>query len=128
MILTIKPTINSQGMLTLTLKQTVSDAATNTTSSISSPVITTREIDTSVALKSGSSVLLGGLIQNQVSTNVSKVPGLGDVPLVGQLFRTTSRGTTRDELFIVITPHILTTSEQAEDETRKFRDLLDLLK
>ncbi len=127
-ILTIKPTINSQGMLTLTLKQTVSDAATNTTSSISSPVITTREIDTSVALKSGSSVLLGGLIQNQVSTNVSKVPGLGDVPLVGQLFRTTSRGTTRDELFIVITPHILTTSEQAEDETRKFRDLLDLLK
>ena len=53
------------------------------------------KIDTSVALKSGSSVLLGGLIQNQVSNNVSKVPGLGDVPLLGQLFKTTSVGTTR---------------------------------
>jgi general secretion pathway protein D len=127
-ILHIKPTINSKGMLTLQLTQTVSDAETNTTSSISSPIITTREIDTSVALKSGSSVLLGGLIQNQVSNNVSKVPGLGDIPLIGQLFKTTTRGTTRDELFIVITPHILTTAEEAEDATRNFKDLLDLFK
>jgi len=127
-ILNIKPTINSQGVLTLVLEQTVSDAETNTTSSISSPLITTREIHTSVALKSGSSVLLGGLIQNQISDTVSKVPGLGDIPLIKPLFSTTSRSINRTELFIVITPHILTTTEEAEDATRKFKDLLDMLK
>ena len=128
MILSIKPTINSQGMLTLTLKQTVSDAATNTTSSISSPIITTREIDTSVALKSGSSVLPGRPHPESGQHYVSKVPGLGDIPLVGQLFKTTSRGSTRDELFVVITPHILTSPEEAEDATRNFKELLDLFK
>ncbi len=127
-ILTVKPTINSQGMLTLTLKQEVSEPAANTTSSISSPAISTRKIDTSVALKSGSSVLLGGLIQNQVNDTVTKVPGLGDIPLISPLFKTTSRSTTRTELFIVITPHVLTTPEEAEDATRKFRDLLDMFK
>ena len=60
MILHIKPTINSQGMLTLLLKQEVSDAQTNNISpNLNSPLITTRNIETSVALKSGASVLLG---------------------------------------------------------------------
>jgi general secretion pathway protein D len=127
-ILNIKPTINSQGMLTLTLKQEVSDATPNTTSSISSPAISTRVVNTSVALKSGTSVLLGGLIQNQTNDTVNKVPWLGDVPLLSPLFRTTSRNTTRTELFVVITPHILSTPEEAEDATRKFKDLLDLFK
>jgi general secretion pathway protein D len=123
-IMTVKPTINSQGMLTLLIKQEVSDPATNTTSDISSPSISTRKIDTTVALKSGSSIMLGGLIQNQTEDTVYKIPWLGDIPLIAPLFKNTQRTKLRTELFVVITPHILTSPEDAEEATKKYRELM----
>ncbi len=128
-ILHIKPTINSNGIVTLDVSQEVSDAQTNNISpGINSPLILTRDIQTSVTLKSGSTLLLGGLIKKSQSNTVDKVPLLGDLPLFGNLFKTTSKGTTKTELIVEITPYILPDMNAAEKITKSYRELMDLFK
>ncbi len=124
-ILNIKPTINSGGILTLDIQQEVSAAQTNNISpDISSPLILTRDIKTSVVLKSGMTLLLGGLIKNNGSSTKDQVPLLGDIPILGNLFKVTSKSTDRTELIVEITPYIIGNIGQAEEVTQKFRSLI----
>ncbi len=123
-ILNIKPTINSGGILTLDINQQVSEPQINNTSKIDSPLILDRTIKTTVVLKSGTTLLLGGLIKNNKSTTISKVPILGDIPILGNLFKVTSRGSTKTELIIEITPYIISNIGEAETKTKEFESLL----
>ena len=123
-ILTIKPTINSNGILTLTINQEVSEPQVNNTSKIDSPIILDRSIQTSVVLKSGMTLLLGGLMKNNRSYTENKVPILGDVPLIGELFKTTSKGNVKTELIVEITPYIISNMEEAIHKTQSFEKLL----
>ncbi len=128
-ILHIKPTIDSNGILTMDIHQEVSDAQTNSISpSIGSPLILTRDINTSVVLKSGSTLLLGGLIQKTKSKTVNKVPLLGDLPIIGNLFKSNSQSNTRTELIVEITPYIIPNIEAASKITENYKNLLDLFK
>lgn len=114
-ILNVKPTVNSGGILTLSIKQSVSEAQQNSLSSISSPLILNRSIDTNVVLRSGESVILGGLISSNKSDGNTRVPFFGDIPLLGNLFKTTSKSTTKTELIVLVKPIILgSTAEHAE--------------
>jgi len=127
-ILTIKPTINSGGILTLDIDQEVSEPQINDTSKIDSPLILDRSISTSVVLKSGTTLLLGGLIKNNKSKTVNKVPLLGDIPLLGELFKTTSVGNTKTELIVEITPYIISSISEAERKTKAFESLISWFK
>ncbi len=127
-ILTIKPTINSNGVVTLDISQTVSEPQTNTTSKIDSPLILTREIDTTVDLKSGATLLLGGLIKKSRSITINKVPILGDVPILGNLFKTTSKGSVKTELIVEVTPYILPNIGTAQSVSSAYKKMLELLK
>ena len=71
------------------------------------PSIDTRNIQTQVLVKDGQTVVLGGIMETERRDSVKKVPGLGDVPVVGTLFRTKSKINNRDELLIFVTPKIL---------------------
>jgi type IV pilus assembly protein PilQ len=71
------------------------------------PSIDTRNIQTQVLVKDGQTVVLGGIMETERREAVKKVPGLGDVPIVGNLFKSKSRINNRDELLIFITPKIL---------------------
>jgi type II secretory pathway component GspD/PulD (secretin) len=71
------------------------------------PEISTRDAQTSVHLKNNETLVIGGLIQNTTQVTENRVPGLGDLPLVGSLFRNTQKSLTNNELIIVVTPHIL---------------------
>lgn len=71
------------------------------------PAINTQQVTTQVLVKSGDTVVLGGVYQNDTEKSVSKVPLLGDLPLLGALFRTDSNSITKNELLIFITPKIL---------------------
>jgi len=71
------------------------------------PSIDTRNIQTQVLVRDGQTVVLGGIMETERRESEKKVPGLGDVPLIGRLFKTTSRLNNRDELLIFITPKIL---------------------
>ena len=67
----------------------------------------TRNADTALRLKDGETQVLAGLIQNNASSSVNKLPGLGDIPLFGRLFSNDSNSKTRTELVLLITPHIV---------------------
>ncbi len=71
------------------------------------PSIDTRNIQTQVLVKDGQTVVLGGIMETERRESVKKVPGLGDVPIIGNLFKSKSRINNRDELLIFVTPKIL---------------------
>lgn len=107
--LRVKPTVNTEGLLTLNLSQEVSTAQTNSTSKIDSPMILVRRINTVVVAPNGYTIVLGGIIDENKSETQTKVPLLGDIPLLGHLFKNTSKGVTKTELIIMMTPKILQT-------------------
>jgi type IV pilus assembly protein PilQ len=76
------------------------------------PTIDTREINTSVLVDNGQTVVLGGIYEINKSNTTTKVPGLGDIPGVGVLFRKTSRANSKAELLIFVTPRILSDTLQ----------------
>jgi type IV pilus assembly protein PilQ len=76
------------------------------------PTIDTREINTSVLVDNGQTVVLGGIYEINKSNTMTKVPGLGDIPGIGALFRSNSRVNTKAELLIFVTPRILSDTMQ----------------
>ena len=89
------------------------------------PNLTTRKMGADVSVQSGQTVVLGGLTQNSVSKTQTKVPILGDIPLLGWLFRSQTDKQTRTELIVFITPRVLNTPMQIEDFTRGMKAGLD---
>jgi hypothetical protein len=78
-----------------------------------------------VAVQSGETVVLGGLAQNQVTIAQTKVPILGSIPLIGWLFRSEKEENTRTEIIVFLTPRVINTPAQVEDDARKVRATLD---
>jgi type IV pilus assembly protein PilQ len=76
------------------------------------PTIDTREINTSVLVDNGQTVVLGGIYEINKSNTITKVPGLGDIPGIGVLFRNTVRANSKAELLIFVTPRILSDTLQ----------------
>lgn len=71
------------------------------------PALNTRRVQTEVELRDGQSFAIAGLLNNQVTDSLSKIPGLGDIPLLGKIFQSRSRSKTNSELLIIITPEIV---------------------
>ena len=113
--LAVTPSVQAAGVVTLEINQQVSEAQANTTSDIDSPIIMNRTVTTEVVAADGQTVLLGGLIKENNSRTVTKVPLLGDIPLLGYLFKTTSKGSDRTELVVMITPHIVRNTQQIDE-------------
>lgn len=106
-ILNVTPRVNANGHVVLDIHQEVSDVVRTTTSGIDSPTIAQRRINTSVAVSSDQTVVLGGLIQDDVEEIESGVPLLKDIPVLGALFGATTQATSRTELLVLITPKVL---------------------
>jgi len=112
--LSVKPTINSKGYLTLNINQNVSNAQANDTSKISSPLIFDRSLSTDVLLKSGEMVVLGGLITENKSSDTTQLPFLGSIPILGKLFSTSGDSIDKTELVIMVKPTILRSSQDMQ--------------
>ncbi|HIP11358.1 MAG TPA: hypothetical protein EYG73_01435 [Arcobacter sp.] len=123
--LDVSPTINSEGYLTLNINQTVSNAQKNTTSDISSPIIFNRSLTTDVILKSGETVILGGLITEDKSRDETKIPFLADIPILGKLFSTAGDSIDKTELVILVKPTIISNSADAAIVTEALLDLMN---
>ncbi len=85
------------------------------------PVLRTRQAGTTVRLKDGDTVMIGGLSQQQVDDRKTKIPILGDIPLIGNLFRSRNRTAINSELVVFVTPHILTEEGRLADEEEEQR-------
>lgn len=119
-ILTVTPRINYNGMIILDVNQEVSLAKASTFGVTTSPVISTREIKTKLAVKDGQSILMGGLIKKNVDNTTSGVPLLKDIPLLGTLFRYQNESTTKTELLIMITPYVIESEDVLDQYIQKF--------
>jgi pilus assembly protein CpaC len=114
------PTVTASGAIDLKVAPEVSSldfANAVTLEGFLIPAISQRRAETEVILKDGESFAIAGLIDNRVQQIVDKIPGLGDVPILGHLFRSRSTQKSTDELLVVITPHFvraLTPEEKAK--------------
>ncbi len=106
-LLSFEPIVFSQDRIDLTISQEVSSTVDVTNSSISSPTISNRSINTQLSLEDGSTAILGGLIQDNVIREEKGVPFLKDIPAVGQVFSTDSYSYDRTELVVLITAYVL---------------------
>jgi len=108
-------------LVTMEIKQEVSQAIATTTSNIDAPTIQQRQISTTVAIYSGETIVLGGLIQEIQSNSESGIPFLYKLPLIGKLFGQTSDSVRRTELIILLTPRIVRNNNDARQITDEFR-------
>jgi len=120
--LSIRPTINSDGFVTISLTQEVSTATAEV--QFGAPVINTREVVTRLSVRDGHTVVIGGLVDRQLEKTSSGVPVLKDLPLLGFLFRSSQTRKIAAELFIMLTPHVLRSDEDSDRTTRDLRQLL----
>ncbi len=125
--LRVTPRINSGGFVSLSIDQEVSSVSQTTSSGIDSPTISRRSITTDVTVRSGQTVVLGGLIQDRGSVDRSGIPVLQDIPVLGAAFGTRSQSAGRTELLALLRPHILTAPEQAGDLTEGLRRQFDAI-
>jgi general secretion pathway protein D len=86
-----------------------------------------RQVDTKVEVHSGQTVTLGGLIKNNISNGKSGIPGLSDIPVLGNLFSTTTKTDDRTELLVMITPRVLRNTKDLGDITREMRERMSSL-
>ncbi len=112
--LTFLPVVEENGLIRLQVEPEVSQidqANSLKLSGINVPALTTRRAHTTVELKNGDSLAIGGLFQHNYSNGVSQVPGLGDIPILSALFRSTRWQRDETELVIVVTPHLATPAD-----------------
>lgn len=118
--LTVKPTINADGYVNLQVTQEVSTATSE--QQFGAPVISTREASTLLYVRDGQTAVIGGLIDRQQERVRSGIPFLMDIPILGALFRTTRRVDLNSELFLFLTPHVITSDIDMERVRRGVSD------
>jgi MSHA biogenesis protein MshL len=118
-VLDVTPQISDDGIIIMNVHPTVTARTGQATSPQGDtvPIVDVRETDAIVRVQDGGTVMIGGLISDQVRENVNKVPFLGDLPFIKGLFRSTSKETHKSDLVILLTPKILDI-QSAMDYTR----------
>lgn len=125
-VLNITPRIGDRGRILLEVEQEASDVVSTESSKIDSPTIQQRRIRTTVAVNDGEGIILGGLIQDRADNKRNQVPLVGEIPLVGNLFKSKTDQIARTELLVAITPRIVKDSTQMKGITEEFRAKINL--
>ncbi len=115
--LVVRPQINAGGSITLHLRQEVSSINGVLTNSASDLVLNKRELETTLVVDDGDIAVAGGLLDQNDRLSVDKIPGLGDIPGIGALFRSTSRQRGRTNLMVFLRPTIVRSQADAQQLT-----------
>jgi pilus assembly protein CpaC len=108
--LAFTPVVLGDGRISMRVRPEVSELSSEnavTLNGYTVPALTTRRAETTVELGSGQSMMIGGLLRNSVTNNVDKAPFLGDLPILGSLFRSTQFRRNETELVVVVTPYLV---------------------
>ena len=123
--LDVTPRVNANGLVIMKLKQIVSNvvpvAPTASQTQQQSPTIDKKEIDSSVAVHDGETIVLGGLISDSVTRNTIGVPWLYQLPIIGSLFGSTEKSDTKTELVILITPRVVKSKQDSRLISNEFK-------
>lgn len=119
----VTPTVNRKGYITLKIKPEISSAKTTDIKSNDKttqvPIVTTTEAETSVMVKNGVSVIIGGLKKITREKERKQIPILGDIPFLGAPFRNNKDEWTKNEVVILLTPYIISGDKPLEEELRE---------
>lgn len=126
-ILEVTPRVNSGGLVTLEIVQEVTDVGP-ADEATGQRTFLQRSIDSSVAVQSGETIVLGGLIRENETRTGSGVPGLRRLPVLGALFGRTSERTSRTELLVLLTPRVVGNANESRRVTNEFREQLGALR
>ena len=122
-MLGVTPSVSAGGLVTLDINQIVSNlGGTSVVGGEEYPTFMQRQIASKVAVRSGETIALGGLIRDETTRRKSGVPVLSSIPVVGALFGTHAGSTTRTELLVIITPRVLRSDEDARAVSRELRE------
>jgi type II secretory pathway component GspD/PulD (secretin) len=124
--LTITPTINADGYVNMEVVQTNDDVTSNLL--FDAPIINQRQAQTAVFVRNGQTTVIGGLSDNTEDVSTSGIPFLSRIPFVGALFGNTRRSTRTTELFLFLTPHIVSSDEDIDRLREQVRNGTPLLK
>jgi general secretion pathway protein D len=126
--LKITPQISHDRLVRLYIYEETTKLDEQTTTSTDRPTTLKRTVDTTVIVKDRNTVVIGGLIDDAFSETRYTVPCLGDIPLLGYLFRSTSRGGDRTNLFVFITPHVIENPAEAKAILDSKKDQIETIK
>ena len=124
-ILQVRPVVDSRNRITSMIHAEVSNMSGQTVDN--QPIISTRSADSVINIFSGGAVVIGGLMDSSETKNVSKIPLLGDIPVLGEFFKHTSKKRDKRELIIVVTPYIIEDENELSQTpmTDNMRDFYD---
>lgn len=120
-ILEVTPHVNASGLVVIDVRQEVSNVVATTSSGIDAPTIQQRQISSTVAVQTGETIALGGLIRDSSTTGQVGVPILMHIPLLGNLFKTTTLTNERTELLVLLTPKVVRDRDEARSVTQELR-------
>ncbi|MCC2614813.1 hypothetical protein LJ739_00995 [Aestuariibacter halophilus] len=126
-LVTVTPTINAQGVVIMNISQSNSNETEGDAAS-GNPNIFERSLSTEVVAENGQTILMGGLISEETTNNNSGLPGLRDIPLFGNLFGATTQSKVKTELVIMVTPRVISRSDQWDGLMRTFKDTVSSIR
>ena len=120
-LLSVTPRVNTGGLVSMEIKQEVSNVSNTQSSGIDSPTINQRKIETTIAVGSDQTVVLGGLIRENKGESKGGVPWLRAIPILGWLFGSAGQDAQRTELVVLITPRVVDNQNRLKAVTDEFR-------
>jgi general secretion pathway protein D len=122
--LKVKPQIGENGQVRMTISQEVSSVQASSIGASTGLITNKRSIDTNVVVADGSIVVLGGLLQDEFADQQQKVPGVGDIPLFGNLFKSEARSRKKTNLMVFIRPVVMKDSSALDSLTMDRYDFM----
>ena len=127
--LEIEPIVQANGLVDLKISQELSEAQPNADGIVSqTPTILNRQISTSLTLRDGGSLLMGGLIAENQSDGQRGIPGIAKVPVLGRLFRSETLNVNRTELIVLVIPYVIADHAEGWELTKRVKEELELHK
>jgi general secretion pathway protein D len=126
-IMGIKPHVSEKRLVTLEIETENIAVDKDTFGSTGSPSFLKTTVKTSVVVQDGQTLLIGGIIRTDKSKGYTGIPFLSQIPLLGYLFRSTSESYERNELVILITPHVIASPEEGQAFTQRFKEQVETL-
>ena len=126
LFLDVTPQIDDEGVITMQIHPSVSEKIRDSISpdgKSTKPIIDVREVDTMIKVRNGQTIVIAGLITDKINDSTKRVPFLGDIPVLGSLFRQTVQEKRKSELVILMTPFVLT-DKSIEDIRREHEERL----
>lgn len=119
-VLSVTPQVSADGFIQMSISPTITERIGQATSRLGDrvPITSVREADTLVRAQQGETIVIAGLMQEKTTTDTSRVPVLGNIPVVGGLFRQESTSRHKTELVVLLTPTVMTPAEIAADALR----------